>query len=360
MRPRSAQSAGSLFAGTRRGGPLRQPAVGIALACAASLASLAGPACGTSAGNPYSLPVGSDDAGTGSFGARDATAAAPLDAQIQENHVAVTIVALGCAGDCKTVEVVVTGGDPPYSFLWSDGSKSQTRQVCATATTSYGVAVTDSGSTGEFPRPAETINRPLTASVLACPDGGTPLGMPTGTSTVVVPGSADVWLAGQPAGTMYPDGMGTGTGDTAPAQSPVEVPVAGGSTLTFSATGGTSYTGGFCTGSSPDGGCTVLLASQGAGHGLSNLTTPMNALLGVFLGPGAPGGTAPAALDASGANDFTTSAPLLNQVFFIGDGLTGTGTGTVQAPRCRPEPRGSRWAPPTGRARTTTTPGSST
>jgi hypothetical protein len=29
----------------------------------------------------------------------------------------------------------------------------------------------------------------------------------------------------------------------------------------------------------------------------------------------------PAALDASGANDFATLAPLLHQVFFIGDGV---------------------------------------
>jgi hypothetical protein len=243
---------------------------------------------------------------------------------------AVTFVALSCAGGCDTVEVVVSGGDPPYSFQWSDGSTSPTRQVCATATTSYSVTVTDSGSTGEVPRPAESIERPLTASVLACPDGGPVLGNPKGQSTVVVPGTADVWLSGQPAGSMLSDGMGTGTGDTVPAQSPVEVPVVGGSTLTFSATGGTSYTGGFCTGSSPDGGCTVLLASQGPDNGLSSLATPMNALLGVFLDASVPSGPPPAALDASGANDFATLAPLLHQVFFIGDGLTGTGTGAVQ------------------------------
>jgi hypothetical protein len=56
----------------------------------------------------------------------------------------------------------------------------------------------------------------------------------------------------------------------------------------------------------------------------------MNALLGVFLDASVPGGQAPASLDASGSNDFTTLAPLLRQVFFIGDGLTGTGTGAVQ------------------------------
>jgi hypothetical protein len=117
-----------------------------------------------------------------------------------------------------------------------------------------------------------------------------------------------------------------GGGDTAPADSPVEVPVAGASTLTVSASGGTSYTGGFCVGSSPDGGCTVLLASQGPDNGLSSL----DALIGVFLDASVSAGQPPAPLDASGSNAFMTLAPLLHQVFFIGDGLTGTGSGAVQ------------------------------
>lgn len=54
-------------------------------------------------------------------------------------------------------------------------------------------------------------------------------------------------------------------------------------------------------------------------------------LVGVFLGPGVPAGAAPATLSytalSSQGNQFS---PLLNQVFFIGDGLTGTGTGAIQ------------------------------
>lgn len=283
--------------------------------------------CGGSPGDLYNLSVGADDGGM--FAGSDASTG-PLDAQIEQNHIAVTLVTLSCAGDCATVAVVATGGYPPYSFHWSDGAPSQTRQVCPTATTSYDVTVKDSGSTGEVPRAAQTVDRSLTASVLACPDGGPDLGSPTGESTVVVPGTADAWLAGQPDGAMLSSGGPDGDIDTAPADSPVVIPVVAGSTLTFSATGGTSYTGGFCTGSSPDGGCTVLLASEGPANGISSLAVPMNALIGVFLDASVPSGQPPAALDASGSNDFTTLAPLLRQVFFIGDGLTGTGTGTVQ------------------------------
>src|ERR1019366_7066121 len=65
---------------------------------------------------------------------------------------------------------------------------------------------TDTGTSGEVPRAAEHVERPLTASVLSCPDGGPALGDPKGQHTVVVPGMADVWLAGQPTGSMLPDG----------------------------------------------------------------------------------------------------------------------------------------------------------
>jgi hypothetical protein len=49
---------------------------------------------------------------------------------------------------------------------------------------------------------------------------------------------------------------------------------------------------------------------------------------------GGPSGSTPAALNFTGTGgigtDFTTLSPDLDQLFFIGDGLTGTGTGSVQ------------------------------
>lgn len=116
--------------------------------------------------------MGTDDGGEGAFTGGGASGSGALDAAIQENHVTVTIVTLNCAGDCADVEAVATGGHPPYSFGWDDGSTNAKRRVCPTSSTSFGVKVTDTGSTGEFARSPETVHVPLTARVLACLDGG--------------------------------------------------------------------------------------------------------------------------------------------------------------------------------------------
>jgi hypothetical protein len=66
--------------------------------------------------------------------------------------------------------------------------------------------------------------------------------------------------------------------------------------------------------------------------GLSGISAPgAGYLVGVFETDMEPLNPAPSALNFStiGTN-FTTLAPALNQVFFIGDALTGNGTGTFQ------------------------------
>jgi hypothetical protein len=127
--------------------------------------------CG-SPGNSYGLTVGSDEGGGGAFAGSDATASSALDAHIEENHVTVTFVVLSCAGPCADVVAVPTGGHAPYTFEWNDGSTAASRHVCATSNASYLVKVTDTAGTGEFPRPAETVQIPLSAEVIACPDAG--------------------------------------------------------------------------------------------------------------------------------------------------------------------------------------------
>jgi hypothetical protein len=65
--------------------------------------------------------------------------------------------------------------------------------------------------------------------------------------------------------------------------------------------------------------------------GLSGLLNDTNfPFVGVFTDDNVPAPPAPARLDFTGHRDFTSLSPLLNQVFYIGDGLTGTGSGTVQ------------------------------
>lgn len=55
-------------------------------------------------------------------------------------------------------------------------------------------------------------------------------------------------------------------------------------------------------------------------------------LTGVFLGANLPSDPPPPSLQFTGTSgsSFATLSPLLNQTFFIGDGLTGTGSGTTQ------------------------------
>jgi hypothetical protein len=117
---------------------LRCPGAGAMLAAAL----VAG--CG-GAGPSDNLPVGSDGSGgtDGAFSGEDASASGAFDADIEENRVAVTFITLSCSGDCATVEAVGTGGNPPYSYAWDDGSTNPTRTVCPTSSTNYSVKVSE-------------------------------------------------------------------------------------------------------------------------------------------------------------------------------------------------------------------------
>jgi len=139
-------------------------------------------------------------------------------------------------------------------------------------------------------------------------------------TTITVPGTSNPWLAGMPNGTP------ARYGDVAPNQSPVEVAVTPGQWLIISATGSTDHCdGGGCGLAGPEGdaGEGPWSHAEGPENGMSDIIAPIDGLLGVFLGPGAPDPTAPSLLDFSTAasTDFATLSPVLQQVFFIGDGL---------------------------------------
>jgi hypothetical protein len=144
-------------------------------------------------------------------------------------------------------------------------------------------------------------------------------------SDVVVPGTSDPWLAGQPAGTSA--SLGDGVGDYAPAQSPAYAgTVSAGSTITWSATGLVGNGPGL-TQFGPNGDVTGSLYGlfshdAGAENGISDIDgIGVDSLLGVFLGPGVPSGTAPAALDFSTIGfTYGSLSPLVDQVFYMGDG----------------------------------------
>lgn len=70
-----------------------------------------------------------------------------------------------------------------------------------------------------------------------------------------------------------------------------------------------------------------LLAEQS----ISGIQAPVDGFLAGVFESGAPQGDPPATLDfATIGTNFPSLSPLLQQLFFIGDGLTGDGTGSVQ------------------------------
>lgn len=140
------------------------------------------------------------------------------------------------------------------------------------------------------------------------------------TINVTVFGDDNPFLAGQPNGFAC-------CGDSAPAQSPTLALTgfATGPAITFSAVGGFSFTGGapFAT---PDGG---FLFNMGSAAGIAGPTgVNVSGLLGVFLPDVVNSGSPPAS--RNDGLSFASIAPALYQIFWIGDGLTGTGTGAVQ------------------------------
>ena len=145
---------------------------------------------------------------------------------------------------------------------------------------------------------------------------------------ITVPGTSNPWLAGMPNGTTTPGG------DSVPAESPVLVTgitITGGAAYTFSASGGVSVDPrlNLYPLSGPDGEAIDPASNiNGAENGIANITVPLDALIGVFLGSTQPSlNPAPSALDFStlASQNYLTLSPLLQQPFFIGDGLTSSG-----------------------------------
>lgn len=140
--------------------------------------------------------------------------------------------------------------------------------------------------------------------------------------TVIVPGTANPWLAGMPDGSIAGDGF-----DIAPDQSPVLLPVVltGGTMLAFSVTGSVSN-GDSPSGILPDGGG-FIRREPGAENGIADVNAPISSLIGVFLDSSQPSfSIAPDGLDFDAFGlTFATLSPSLRQPFFIGDGLDAGG-----------------------------------
>jgi hypothetical protein len=133
--------------------------------------------------------------------------------------------------------------------------------------------------------------------------------------TIAVDGKSNIWGAGHSS----PGADGSGV------LPPLHSFTAGaGQVVRFSSVEG------IVSGHGPDG--YIDPRTIGAASGISGITLgSMLALVGVFLDNTEPTGAPPPSLDFTGALNFSSLAPVLNQLFFIGDGLTGTGTGTTQS-----------------------------
>ena len=108
--------------------------------------------------------------------------------------------------------------------------------------------------------------------------------------------------------------------------------------LTFSSVTGTISPNGGANTNGPDGG-TVSSTNVSSIDGISGIAHLDRAayLVGVFVGTTEPANPAPAILtfsdtgrNGSTATNFNSLSMLLNQTFYIGDGLTGIGTGSTQ------------------------------
>jgi len=157
--------------------------------------------------------------------------------------------------------------------------------------------------------------------------------------TVTVNAYDDIYAAGIQSG-LAPGPSSSANGIAPGNETGQPISASGVTLFTFSATGVITLNNGGGSGNgyndpdgiTPSGDNPYLIAnSSNTGYGsISGITAPgAGYLVGVFIGPGGPTGPEPTALDFV-TTSFTSLAPLLDQTFFIGDGLTGDGSGTVQ------------------------------
>jgi hypothetical protein len=137
-------------------------------------------------------------------------------------------------------------------------------------------------------------------------------------TTVTVGGKANLFAAGRPAAF---DGV---------LPLAVRFPAGPGKVVTFTSVTGTVIASATWTSVGPDGNpWPADISSYG---GIAGIRHPGKAmfLAGVFLTDSEPADPAPQRLDFSSSDNFASLSPAVGQTFFVGDGLTGTGSGSRQ------------------------------
>ncbi len=183
--------------------------------------------------------------------------------------------------------------------------------------------------------PAPKATAPSAQQPTPVASQGQPTAVPSGkTASFTITGTDVIYLAGRDDVQIPPLDAEDETfpilrcsGDL-PETFPASLAVSPGAKLTFKATGEMDFWGGTSP-MGPDGEAVSAIDALG---GLSGYNGPQGALVGVFLdGANPKDESAPDALDMESlGTEFATLTPALGQVFFIGDGLTGTGSGAAQ------------------------------
>ena len=257
--------------------------------------------------------------------AADAAARAAASA-LPGNPSAATTLAIQYAGDYMALGTPISLLNTEVQFgTWNTTTRTFTLMTGADIYSANAVKVTISRTAAkgnatklQFAAMVGISSVDTHATAIAMVSGGTSV-------TMNVPSSSDPYLSGMPAGST------ASVDDVAPQNSPAQVtslPIVPGTNITFSTTG-TVKNGPSYPMSPPTGNLTWTLSHlTGDENGISNVTMPIDCLLGVFLGPDQPNLTpAPAALDFSTAasRDYTNLKPLLKQPFYIGSGLNSHG-----------------------------------
>ncbi len=151
-----------------------------------------------------------------------------------------------------------------------------------------------------------------------------------GAATITVNAADNIYAAGQssaPGGGNLPGFIALGSGATSVTFSSVTGSIACGGEGCITVNGFGNY-------NDPDGAGAAVSTSSNTGAGsISGITAPAAGyLVGVFVASGGPSGSAPIALNYTTTSSTSSGSysPLLDQTFFIGDGLTGDQTGSQQ------------------------------
>lgn len=242
---------------------------------------------------------------------------------------------------CSTSDVAVG--------IWNNQSRTFTVSTNAASINAVRVTLAYTvGGTGSTPLLISAIGgRPLTVRATTVVTGI------NNSTTITIPSSGNMWLAGMPDNTVTTNLQGNATrydnnGTSGNAkQRPLEAKLADlgvqpGDTLSFEGLSGTASNDGGNSGyTGPDGKTwyNVAVGAAPAGskpnnsvNGIANARAPLSGVMAVFMDDSSPTSTgAPATLDfnTSAQRSYKTLAPLKKQPFFVGDGKTED-TGEVQ------------------------------